>query len=178
MAVFSLKSTVIANRDATPKIFTDAYVSGGELEESEGFVQTGSAADSVGSKYTLCQVPSNARVSSLILQNDAMGGAGALNIGVYYPTFIPVGAGLSAALAGTAINATLFASALSVVAAGGPTDEINQSGNNTIAKQELPLWAAAGLAADPGIQLDIAVAVSTVLAAQGYIGIKARYVKQ
>ncbi len=175
MAVFNLKSTLITNRDATPKVFTDNIVSGGEYKESEGYVQTGSAADSVGSTYKLCTVPSRARVSSLSIQNGAGGGAAALNVGVFYPTFIPVGAGLSASLAGTAIDADFFAAALSAVAAAGPTEIVNQSGTNTIALQEMSLWQALGLSADPGIDLDIVVSVSTVLAAQIFIGLKARY---
>lgn len=180
MAVFTLKSTLITNRDATPKVFTDNLVSGGEFKESEGYVQTGSAADSAGSTYRLCTVPSRARVSSVLLQNGAGGGAAAINIGVYWPSYIPFpiapfGDHPTPADAGTVISANLFASALSVVGAGGPTDVVNQSGNNTIAKQEMSLWQAAGLAADPGLDLDIVVAVSTALAAQIFIGLKVRY---
>jgi len=178
MAIFNEKSTVIANRDATPKVFTDAYVSGGEVIESEGYITTGSAADGVGSTYRLCQVPSNSRVSSLIIQCDALGAGGVVEAGVYWPTFIPTGAGLSAANASLPIDANLFASGLSVASTLAPTEIINQSGNNSIANQELPLWSACGLSADPGIDLDIVVTVTTVLAAAGHLGLKARYVKQ
>lgn len=178
MAVFALKSTVISNRDATPKVLTDAYVAGGEVLEAEGYVQTGSAADSVGSTYKMVSIPSNARMSSLMLRNEALGVGGAVNIGLYYPTYIPVGAGLSAALAGTVIDATLFASALSVAAAAGPVEAMYESGTITIPKGEMPLWQMAGLSADPMINLDIVIAVSTVLAAQGYIGVNAKYIKQ
>jgi hypothetical protein len=175
MAVFNIKSTVIANRDATPKILTDALVSGGELLESEGYCASGSAADGVGSTYRLCQVPSNARMSSLMLQNDAFGGAAAINVGVYWPSFLPRGAGLDSFSAGAAISANLFAAAKAVVVAGGPSELI---GNISIANQELPLWQMAGLASDPGIDLDIVAAVSTIFAAAGSIGAKAKYVKQ
>lgn len=180
MAVFNLKSTLIGNRDATPKVFTDNLVSGGDLKESEGYSATGSAADSAGTTYRLCTVPSRARVSSVSLQNTAMGGAGAINVGVYWPDYTPFPVGPFGdhplpSDQGTAINAAYFASALSVVGAGGPTDIVNQSGTNTIAKQELSLWQAVGLAADPGIDLDIVVTVSIVLAAAGFIGLKVRY---
>jgi len=178
MSSFNLKSTVISNRDAVPKILTDAYVDGGEILESEGYVQSGSSTDAVGSTYRLCQVPSNARVSSLSFQCDSLGASSAVNVGVYWPTFIPVGAGLSAANASAAISAAFFASALSTASATGPTDIVNQSGSNTIAKQELPLWQAIGLSADPMIDLDIVVTVSTILAAQGYVSLKAKYAKQ
>lgn len=177
MATFNLKSTVITNRDAVPKVLTDAYVSGGKLSQSEGYVQTSGSADGAGSFYRLCTVPSNARLSSLELQAGAMGSGAAIDVGVYWPTFIPTGAGLSAANQGLVINTQLFASALGMSAATAVTNIINQSTNNTIANQEKALWEAAGLSADPGIDLDIVVRVQTAIAAQAYIGLKANYVK-
>lgn len=181
MAVATVKSTLITNRDATPKVLTDNIVSGGALKESEGYVQAATATDSVGSLYKLCTVPSRARMSSLVMQNTAFGGAAAFNIGVYWPDYIPFpiapyGDHPTPADAGTAISASFFAAAVSAVAAGGPTDVLNQSGTNTIAKQEQSLWQAIGLAADPGLDLDIVVSVSTVIAAQGFVSLKARYV--
>lgn len=178
MSTYNIKSTMITNRDASPPVLTDAYVANGEVCEAEGYVQTYGAADAAGSFYRLVSVPSNARVSSLEFQADALGTGAALDVGVYYPTYIPVGAGLSAASAGAVINTQLFASALGCSAATAATNIINSSTNNTIAKQEKPLWDAAGLASDPGIDLDIVVRVQTAIVLQGYIGLKARYVKQ
>lgn len=176
MASFNLKSTIISNRDASPKVLTDAFVSGGEVRESEGFVQTGSAADAVGSTYRLCQVPSNARVTSLVLQNDALGAGAVVNIGVYYPTTVPVGAGLSSALAGTAINASAFAAAVSVAAVGAATEVVTRA-NVAINLQEQALWQLAGLTSDPLIYLDIVITVSVITAAQGYVSLKAKYIE-
>ncbi len=177
MTTYNIKSTIISNRDATPKVLTDPYVSGGEVRESEGYVQTHGSADAAGSTYRLCQVPSNARLTSLELQADSLGSGAALDIGVWYPTFIPVGAGLSASNASAVINTQLFCSALGCSAATAVTNIINSSTNNSISNQELPLWQAAGLASDPGIDLDIVVYVHTAIATQGYIGLKARYVE-
>ena len=177
MSVYTVKSNAIANDAATPPVLNDPIVDKGIVHQSEGYVQTASATDGAGSLYKMCKVPSNARVSEVKFQSDALGGSGAVNVGVYYPEYIPLGAGLVSSLAGTAIAATLFASALSVASAVAETNITNQSGNNTIAKQELPLWAAAGLSADPDIELDICVAVSTVIASQGYVGLKASYVR-
>lgn len=177
MATFNLKSTVITNRDATPKVLTDAYVSGGQVSESEGFSASGGAADGAGTFYRLCMVPSNARISSLALTADAFATGAAIDVGVFWPTTIPTGAGLSSANAGLVINTQLFASALAVSNATAETNIINSSGNNTIAKQEKALWDAAGLSSDPGIDLDIVVRVQTALAASGSIGLKARYVR-
>lgn len=177
MTSYNIKSTVISNRDAVPKVLTDAYVSGGEIKESEGFIQTHGSADAAGSIYRLCMVPSNARLSSLSLQAGALGSGAALDIGVYYPTFIPAGAGLLQSNAGLVINTQLFCSALGCSAATAETNVINSSANNTIPLQEKALWDAAGLASDPGIDLDICASVQTAIAAQAYIGLKARYCK-
>lgn len=177
MATFNVKSTVITNRDATPKVFTDAYVSGGKICESEGYAVSGGAADGAGTFYRLCTVPSSARMSSLVLQASAFATGAAIDVGVFWPTAIPTGAGLSAANAGLVINTQLFASALAVSNATTPVDILNSSTNNGIANQELPLWSAAGMSADPGIELDIVIRVQTAMAAAGTIGLKARYCK-
>jgi hypothetical protein len=177
MAVVIDKSTMIANRDATPKILTDAYVANGEVLEAEGYVAPASG-DSAGSQYKLVSMPSNARLSSLILQCTALGGAAAIDVGVFWPTTLVGGGGLNPANAGLAIAENFFVAAQSVVTALGPTEVENQSGSYTIPKQELPLWQAIGMAADPGIDLDIVASVNVAIGANGFLGLKARYVKQ
>lgn len=178
MSTFTVKSTVISNRDASPQVMSDPLVVGGEVLEVTGYVTTYGASDGAGSLYKLLTVPSNARLSSLLLQAGALGSGAALDIGVFWPTYIPVGAGLSASNAGAVINTQLFCSALGCSAATALTDITNSSTNNSIANQELPLWSMAGLTSDPGIDLDIVARVQTAIATQGVIGLKARYVKQ
>lgn len=175
MATFNIKSTVIANRDATPKVFSDAYLTGGMMRSSEGYVQTNGSTDGVGSTYRMMNIPSNARMESIKLATDPLGTGCTLDVGVWYPTYIPVGSGLSAANASLVINTQLFASAIACSNTLASTDITNQSLANTIKNQELPLWAAAGLASDPGIDLDIVVYVHAAVAAQGFIGLKASY---
>lgn len=170
-------STIITNRDATPKVLTDAYISGGDIRESAGFVQTPTSTDAVGSTYKLCTVPSCAKVTSLILQADAMAGSAAVNVGIAWPTSLtaaPGGASPTAANAGTIILATAFASAISVVSALPGTELITRA-NLAINKHEQQLWKVAGLTSDPGMDLDIWLTVSTVFAAQGYLILRARY---
>ena len=121
-------------------------------------------------------IPSNARIHGLTMQSDALATGCTLDVGVYYPTSIPVGAGLSASSASAVIATAFFASAVACSAALVQTDVLNESGSNTIAKQDMPLWQAIGLASDPGINLDICVTVAGAVAAQGYIGLKAEYV--
>lgn len=177
MAVVTLKSTMISNRDATPKVFTDAFIANGDMMEAEGYVApvNGNSAASV---YKMCSVPSNCRMSSLLMQCSALGSGATVDLGAYWPTFIPLGADLLASNAGAAIDSDFFATAVDVSAALAQADYVNESGTNTIAKQELPLWQALGLTADPGIELDICATVGVAIAANGFLSVKARYVKQ
>jgi hypothetical protein len=109
-------------------------------------------------------------------QCAALGASCTINVGVYYPTFIPIGAGLVASNASAVINATFFASAINSASAVAITDVTNQAGNNTIDLQEQPLWQALGLSADPGIPLDIVATVQVATASSGKIGVKVAYV--
>lgn len=171
--VVTLKSSSITNRDATPTVLNSAHVGKGGLQEVAGYVQA-SSSDSAGSKYILCAVPSNARVSSVLFQADALGSGASLSVGVWYPTQIPLGAGLSSSVANTVINTTLFVSALGCSAATAVTDLVTRA-NIDIDDQEKPLWQMAGLTTDPGIDLDVAVYVAGATATQGYVGAKVRY---
>lgn len=174
--VNNLKSTIISNRDASPVVLTDSYVSGGELRSTQGFITT-ALADNALSTYRLAQVPSNARVEAVKYQCAALGTSCTMNVGVYYPTAVPQGAGVAASLAGTAINATFFASAIASSSAVGLTDVTNQSGTNTIALQEQPLWQAVGLSADPMCPLDIVATVQVAVVNAALVGLKVSYVE-
>lgn len=180
MAVVTTKSTLISNRDATPKVFTDNIISGGDLKESEGYVQA-QVGDSVNSQYKLCTVPSRARVTSLLLQCQALGAGTQVDIGVFWPDYSPFPIGPFGVHPlpgdpGTAIAENLFAALQATSVALGPTEVINQSTNNSIANQELSLWQAAGLSADPGLDLDIVATVKgAAIGTQGYLQVKARY---
>jgi len=177
MSTFNEKSTQISNADATPPVRSDGFLAGGKLSSAIGSCATGGSADGSGSTYRLCRVPSSARITRVEYQSDAMGGSAAVDIGVYWPTTIPAGAGLSPANDAAVISQALFGSALSVVSAVKPTECTNESGNYTIAKQEQPLWQAAGLTADPGIDLDVVATSTADFAASGSLGIKVYYQK-
>jgi len=173
-----LKSTIITNRDATPKVFTDSYLSGGILEEQQGSVFVG-ASDSAKSFYRLISIPSNARVSQLYWQADAIGssGPGQFDVAVWYPTTLPLGGGafLASGSAGAMISSSIFATALTANAAVALTEITNQSLNYTIPLQETPLWNVLGMASDPEIDLDMGFVVRSATTATGYIGLRCRY---
>lgn len=175
MSVVTRKSTAISNRDATPTLPNLAAFDGGSVREKEGFVSAANG-DSISSVYPMVSVPSNCRVSSIVLQCEALGAGAKVNCGVYAPTQAIQALGVLGYAAGAAINATFFASALDVSAALASTEIVNQSGSNTLNLQEQELWQALGLASDPGCMLDISLAVNAAIAAAGRVGIKTKYV--
>ena len=175
MTTYNILSTAITNRDATPKVLTDSYVIKGDLKGATGYVQTFGAADAAGTTYRMCSIPSNARIDSVRIYNDSLGTSCTVDVGVWWPTFIPLGAGLAVSNASKVINTTLFASVYNCSNVQQTTDITNQSGANTAILQETPLWNAAGLASDPNIDLDIVIYVHVAVQVQGYIGLKVIY---
>jgi hypothetical protein len=171
-----LKSTLITNRDAVPKVLTDAFLSGGIMEEVQGSVKTG-ASDTANSYYRLISIPSNARISELDWQSDALGSGCIVDVGVWYPTVVPQGGAnfLAASLGGTIISSSIFAAGLTAPAANALTVITNQSLNYLIPLQETPLWNVLGLTADPEISFDIGFVTRVATAAAGYVGMKCRY---
>lgn len=177
MALVNLKSTLLSNRDAVPKVVTDAFLSGGILSEVQGSVKTG-ASDNAGSQYRLISVPSNARVSSLIWQADSMSSSGPLDLAVWYPTTVPQGGAnfLPYACGAAIISSSIFAANLAINGAAVALTEItNQSGNYLIPLQETPLWNVLGFTADPEITFDMGFTARAASGAAGYVSLKCRY---
>jgi len=85
MAVVTLKSTVITNRDAVPAVINDNRLERGMVRQCRGYVSAANG-DSSTSKYVCVSVPSKAVVSSVSLSCEALGGSAAADIGVYRNT--------------------------------------------------------------------------------------------
>jgi hypothetical protein len=163
----TVKSTWITNATATPPVLTDAAESVGVMKEAMG-VATVSATQASGDVIRLCRVPSNARISEVLLSTADATTAGAINIGVWKTE----GDG------GAVVDADLFASALALT--GGPfqnSDQTWESGEYTYAESGLPLWEVLGLSADPNLLYDICAEVSTTGNGMGTtMVLKVRYV--
>lgn len=153
MAVEALKSSVITNADATPVVLNNARLSAATLKEAVGTKQA-SASASIGSTYRLCRIPSNARVSEVILSSDAFDTTGAADVGIYQ----------TADNGGAVVDADFFGSAVLLTTALPGTDVTHESGVFGIEDVEKPLWEALGLSADPQRDYDVAL---TLTAANG-----------
>lgn len=167
MATEALKSLAITNRDATPQVKNSSFLEAGLLRESVGTVEAG--AGDTSSTYRMCQVPSNCRISQLMLFSDDVGASGAVDIGIYQTT----------ANGGAVVDQDFFASAVDVnTAALNGSDVTYEAATATaqIDDIEKTLWNQLGLSADPGIMYDVVITPSTALATGGTLSMRVRYV--
>ncbi len=156
MAVdLTLKSTAIANREATPRVLNNPGLgSGARAKIASGYLASVTASLSIGSIIRMVSVPSNGIVKDIQLQSGAQT-AGAFDIGVYRTN----GDG------GAVVDADFFTSAISLASAlafGAVASHVMiESGTYTSAKQQQPLWQALGMSTDPKADLDICMTVAT-----------------
>ena len=152
MAEVETKSTAITNRDAEPAVLTDAYIAGSRLEEAVGHVQTNSD-DSVNSEYLMVAVPSNARISQVLLSHDDSGTTGAADVGLFD-------------LDGAVVDADLFASAVDLnTAAQNNLDVTHESGVYGVEDSEQRLWELAGESEDPRTEYIIGLKLTEAVTA-------------
>lgn len=165
MSAEHLKSTAITNATATPVVLTNANLAKGVLLEAAGTITPAAAAE-VGSTYRFCRVPSNARISQVLLTAADFTTAGAADFGVYQ----------TAENGGAVVDADLFSDAL--VLSSGPyahSDITNKSGQYSVAEQEQMLWQVLGLSADSKRDYDIAATVTTQFNGGQAMHLKVRY---
>lgn len=171
MGVVTTKSGNITNRDAVPRVKNNAAIEGGALREICGSVEI-ATGDSSASKYILCSVPSNARISQLLVYSDDCGTATVLELGLWRTT----------ADGGAVVDLDLFATGLDVH--GGAlsgVDVVHEAATTSttfadIQYMEKRLWEVLGLSSDPGIMYDIVAYCSTAADVGGTFAVKCRYV--
>lgn len=153
MTTEALKSTAITNMDALPPVRPTTGEGGaGILRHVDGVITTTTGKTS-GSTYMVVRVPTNAKVKHVIAYLDAAVTTFTADIGVYYSSSSYDGT--PSAIAGTAVDADRFGSAIDLKSVITPTDYTNESTGYTGAKRLQPLWQACGLSADPGGYFDI-----------------------
>lgn len=167
MAAVDILSNAITNRDASPRVTNDAILEKGYLREACGFVTT-NADDSIGSTYRLCQVPSNARISQVLIYTDAAGSTGDTDVGIYQTT----------KNGSAVVDADHFASAVDINAAAlSGVDVTHESAVFDYEDMEKPLWEALGLSADTNRFYDVVCTLTEAIATSAVVlGLKVRYV--
>lgn len=167
MAVVTRKTTAMTNSDAVPPVLNNPGVQHQFLRSQVGTLET-VAGDSVNSVYAIARVPSNARIDSIRLFNDADASLAA-DVGIYPK-------GQTAAVA-SAIDADFFASAVAFSAASTVgVDVTHESGVFNIDDIEKPLWQALGLSSDPCTEYDIALTLTGAATGAATVTSKVSYV--
>lgn len=153
MAVVDRNSNVIANVVAVPPVANDVNKgASGSLCEVAGTITT-AADDTANSIGRFVRVPSNARISQVLLSTSAAAStAGAVDIGVYK----------TAANGSTVVDADLFGSAVALTSTQKQNLDVTyESGEYTMAESVKPLWEVLGLSSDPNTEYDIAYTITT-----------------
>lgn len=165
MATVSISSTQITNRDASPRVINNSRISKGAMQSSCGTLEA-TAANDIGSKYKMCQIPSNARISQVLLSCDSLGTTGAADIGIYQTTDN----------GGLVVDADHFASAVVLTSALKNSDVTYESGVYDIDDVEKPLWEALGLSADSRRDYDLVLTLTAANVSAGTISLQVSYV--
>lgn len=164
MAVVNTKSTAISNADASPAVLNNPRVVNGFLRESVGTVEV-AAADDNDSVFRFVRVPSNARISSVEVANDAITAGTDYDIGVYD----------TAAAGGAVVSVNLFGDAVDLSSAKAFTDYTYETTATNISKVDQELWQLLGLTSDPAKFYDICATGVTVGTAAGTISMRVRF---
>lgn len=170
MAVdLTLKSTAITNREASPRVLNNpGQGAPGIVRQTQGYLASVTASLSITSIIRMCEIPAHAVVHSITFASAAQT-AGKFDVGLYRTN----------ADGGAVVDADFFATAVDCASAVVLTDVTNESTTNAIAKQNQPLWQAAGATEPPpGTMYDIALTVvsTDVTTGTGAVGVKALYV--
>lgn len=167
MAVVTVKSVGITNRDASPRVLNDAAKEHALLQRACGKVSIANA-DSVASKYIAFSIPSNAVVQSVVKTHPDIGLTTAGDIGLYQTT----------ANGGAVVDADFFTAA-SVFNAGAVTKGEVGFGNilSTPVNQEKRIWEALGLSSDPRVEYDVVITLTGAADAAGDINLECLFVQ-
>lgn|SRR5487761_79716 len=167
MAVQNVSSGIVADFDASPVVKHSPIDDGGVVREITGIVtltatQAGGDATSV---WRLVRLPTNARITSIVLDSDALA-ASALDVDLGF--YLPNG---GAAVSQTAIGDTVGPLTAAVVG-----KEMYALAGASYAND--PVWTVAGVSADPAGFYDLAltVVVAGVTPAPGSVSVRVKYV--
>lgn len=161
MAVVTVKSGAITNRDATPRVLNNPV-----LERGICYIATATVTitngDSIASKYLLFQIPSGARVQKIEFWAPDIGTTVAADLGIWRTT----------ADGGAVVDADFFASAVSF--ASGPYNAVDVTfealaAGGSIANGEKRVWEANGASVDPFVAYDVVWQLTAAADATGTI---------
>ena len=156
MAVVTTKSAGITNRDATPAVLSNSSVVKAALQKAAGVVAIANG-DSIGSKFIVCSIPSNAVISSCVISAPDIGTTTAADVGLYQTT----------ANGSAVVDADFFKAAVSLNGGAITKSEIVNGNIVTVANMEKRLYEHLSLTSDPGITYDVVLTLTGAADAAG-----------
>ena len=163
MAVVNNKSNAITSIDA--KELVNSNILDGQLRALVGCAVIASG-DSATSTYRIGQIPSNARVSQIIVSHPDIGTTTTADVGLYDTS----GNG------GAVVDADFFAAAYSLKdGAGHGIDVTHRATAFPYNKCDKMLWEALGLSADPKKMYELALTLVGAADAAGDVAVKAYF---
>lgn len=168
MAVVNIKSGSITNRDASPRVLSNSNLMGAHLKEFIGLC-TSTSGDNIDSVYRFGQIPSNARISQILLYCDDLGSTTIADFGLHDTT--ENGAAV--------VDRTFFASAVSLKdgALNGSDITHEDADDTSLANMEKMIWQQLGLSADPNKFYDVTAMLTAANNGTGSILLKVAYVE-
>ena len=164
MAATTVKSTLITNLEAAPKVYADSVQTGGGLRVLAVTTPVATTSiDDVGDIVLLAPIPFNAKVLRMELFNDDLDSNGAptiaVDVGLYY------GNDVRGQTSGTLISAGAYATAITTLNAANTLGvNIANEARDIIKIGVNRVFQDAGLTSDPGGNAYIGMKVTAVAA--------------
>lgn len=162
MGVVTVRSKAITERDA--KRLANGNIASSEVKEFVG-VAAITSGDDIASKYLMGSIPSNARMSELLLSSPDIGTTTAANIGLQETT----------ENGGAVVDADFFSAALSLKDGALAKANVLNGNVQTLANSEKMIWELLNLAKDPCKQYDVVIALTAAADASGTVSMIGRY---
>lgn len=170
MAQVFTKSAGLTAMDTPGAQAASPRLTRGDMRSAIGKVEIANG-DSIGSVLRAVRIPSNARVQQVLIRITGTITTAAGDIGVYRYS-------KETTSAGAVVDVDLFATAQALSSAIATwTDVTNESTTITATIAEQPLWQAAGMSADPGEFLEIAITLTAAAGAAGQVTLCVIYVE-
>lgn len=173
MAVVNIKSTLVSNYDAQPRVLSNSLEAGGGVEETVGIVAVG-ATDTAASVYRVGFISSGVRISDVEIMNDSLTTGTSYKFGVALNTqdggALP--AALSDAIFGSVVNLVTLRNTWtsiyfpSILGAGG-----------LVANTRLRIWELLGFTADTFKEYHLIMTGVTASTVGGNVAVKYSWVR-
>lgn len=165
-----LKSTHFTAVEAVPLVLGNGAVAGGIPHLNTALVAVTTSNVSTD-QLRVCDIPSNAVVSSITVETDAASGVFTFSLGVYTK---PTGGASIGTLTGTI---DFFASARALGAYRTPVTMPGQASPNwNSAMAATPLWSVLGLTKDPGGTFELVAQLTANITVAGTLTFRTTYI--